>query len=75
MMSLYDYLASQKVLDRHYPFYALLMALMYQVDTTNTMKLKMMWPEVWAELQERYNAPDGRLESERSWKLEECEQC
>ncbi len=64
-MSLYDYLASQKVLSRHYPFYALLMALMSQADTDNAFKLRMMFPEVWDELQERYDAPDGLLEGEK----------
>ena len=63
-MSLYDYLASQKVLSRHYPFYALLMALIYQADTPNSEKLRAAWPEVWDELQERHDAPDGRLEGE-----------
>lgn len=66
-MSLYDYNVSQEILSKHYPFYALLMALMYQADTDNAFRLRTMFPLVWDELQERYNSPNGRLEDEPSW--------
>ncbi len=46
------------------PFYALIQAAMRTADTDNLEKLKEAWPEVWRELQDRYNAPDGYLPGE-----------
>lgn len=63
-MSLYDYIKSQEIAADDHPFYAILMAAMRQADTINTAKLKGVWPEVWNELQERYNAPHGILYTE-----------
>jgi hypothetical protein len=42
-------------------FYALVMVLMQNADSVNQEKLRSAWPEVWAELRERYNAPRGLL--------------
>jgi hypothetical protein len=64
-MSHFDYQASKKIAGEDYPFYALVMALMRQSDSTNLAKLKRAWPEVWAELDARYNAPGGLLDDER----------
>jgi len=36
-------------------------AAMRKADTPNTAKLKAAWPDVWAELDARYNAPGGVL--------------
>lgn len=63
-MSLYDYLQGQKISGEDYPFYALVQACMRQADTNNLEKLKMIFPEVWKELQARYNALGGKLEGE-----------
>lgn len=43
------------------PFYALIMAAMRKADSYNAEKLRYVFPEVWVELQERYNAPGGFL--------------
>ena len=64
-MSHYDYEVSKHIAGHDYPFYALLMALMRQADTDNLNKLKAIWPEVYAELEQRYNAPGGILANER----------
>lgn len=64
-MSLFDYERSREIDKRDEPFYALVMAAMRRADTINLNKLRDAWPEVWTELQARYNAPGGRLENER----------
>ena len=63
-MSYRQYIRSQSIAASCEPFYALIMAAMRQADTTNTEKLKAGWPEVWDELQARYNAPGGYLPGE-----------
>ena len=63
-MSLYDYKVSQKIAAEDYPFYSLIMAAMRQADTDNTIKLKMMFPKIWHELDMRYHAPGGLLPDE-----------
>jgi len=60
---LYDYIKSQE-LSRDAPFYGLIMAAMRGADDENLRKLKAAFPETWAELQARYHAPGGRLESD-----------
>jgi len=52
-------------------FYGLLMACMRNADTDNVEKLKQAFPEVWNELQQRYNAPGGALtDAELDWVVE-----
>ena len=63
-MSLYDYKRSAYITAQNEPFYALLMACMRQADTDNTDKLRAAWPHIFAELEQRYNAPGGFLEGE-----------
>jgi len=46
------------------PFYALIQAAMRRADTNNLEMLKDCWPEVWKELQERYDTPGGYLKEE-----------
>jgi hypothetical protein len=58
-MSFYDYKDSQRISSNDHPFYALIMAAMRQADTVNIEKLKAMFPEIHAELDERYHAPAG----------------
>lgn len=60
-MSRYDYEASKRIAAADWPFYALVMAAMRQADTENLAKLRAAWPEVWAELEQRYHAPGGVL--------------
>ena len=64
-MSHFDYQASKKIAMQDYPFNGLVMALMRQAGSGNLAKLKRAWPEVWAELDARYNAPGGLLDNER----------
>jgi hypothetical protein len=64
-MSLYDYEQSRKLSATDQPFYALIMAAMRRADTDNLTRLQSAFPEVWRELQTRYNAPGGMLPGER----------
>lgn len=65
-MSLFDYQASVEIVQHsgQSGFYALLMAAMRRADLENGRRLRAAFPEVWAELQARYNAPGGRIESD-----------
>ena len=60
-MSYYDYRQSEEINALHFPFYSLIMAAMRQADSVNTDMLRANWPSTWNELQERYNAPGGKL--------------
>ena len=67
-MSIRDYEISREIERTHdwgEDFYALVMVLMRHADTDNQQKLKAAWPGVWAELEERYNAPAGLLVGEK----------
>jgi hypothetical protein len=61
-MSRYDYEVG-RVISAHqmYSFYGLIQAAMRQADSVNAEKLRHAFPEVWDELQARYNAPGGEL--------------
>jgi hypothetical protein len=63
-MSRYDYMKSREIAAKSYPFYALLMATMREADSDNIQKLRSVFPEVWDELYERYNSPEGKLGGE-----------
>jgi len=63
-VSLYDYSVSGELARADHPFYGLIMAAMRRADTDNLAKLTDAWPEVYAELDARYNAPGGRLPDE-----------
>ena len=63
-MSLYEYDVSREIDAKDYPFYSLLMAAMRKADSDNTVKLQANWPDIWDELQARYNAPGGTLEGD-----------
>jgi len=73
-VSLRDYGISREInaqSDWGEDFYALVMVLMLNADTANQAKLKAAWPEVWVELEQRYNAPRGLLVGEtdaEGWK-------
>ena len=60
-MSLHSYHVSKKVLKTDPPFYSLIMAAMLLADTGNLRRLQNAWPEVWIELQARFNAPMGLI--------------
>ena len=63
-MSLYDYRRSIELAKNDEPFYALIMAALRRADTENVEMLKSCWPDVWEELQSRYNAPGGFINNE-----------
>ena len=63
-MSLYDYEVGRTITGKDYPFYALIQAAMRQADSVNTLRLRHAFPEVWDELQARYDAPGGLLPGE-----------
>lgn len=58
-MSLFDYNKSIELHKADMPFYALIMAAMRKADSSNGPLLMAMYPEIWEELKERYNAPGG----------------
>jgi hypothetical protein len=63
-MSHYDYECSKQILLNDPPFYALIMAAMRKADTGNLARLRLVFPGVLDELQQRYNAPGGLLPAE-----------
>lgn len=63
-MSRHEYLAGQNLESMDMPFYALIQAAMRKADSTNIWRLRRCWPEVYNELEERYNTPGGYLENE-----------
>lgn len=60
-MSLYDYRAARQIVVIDPPFYALIMAAIGKADTQNAALLRMVFPEVYRECEDRYNAPGGML--------------
>jgi len=64
LTSRYDYMRGRELYAEDTPFYALIQAAMRRADTNNLEMLKDCWPEVWKELQERYDTPGGYLKEE-----------
>ncbi|MFA5608326.1 MAG: hypothetical protein WDA07_14305 [Leucobacter sp.] len=60
-MSLYDYRAANEIAKADPPFYALIMAAMRKADTFNLARLRAAFPDVYAEVEARYNAPGAVL--------------
>jgi hypothetical protein len=60
----FEYQESRTIAAQDYGFYSLIMAAMRQADDENKAKLQAMFPDVWDELQIRYNAPGGLLVGE-----------
>lgn len=65
-MSLYDYEKSKEISKEDPPFAALIMSAIRKADTINTVKLRNAFPEIFSELQTRYDSPGGLLNRERS---------
>lgn len=63
-MTWIDYQESKTYGDGDPNFYALIMAAIRKADSSNARKLAQAWPDVWRELQARYNAPGGYLPGE-----------
>jgi hypothetical protein len=65
-MTIWDYESGREISSHDPPFYAIIQAAMRKADTDNLEKLKRCWPEVWKELEARYNAPGGILKGDFS---------
>lgn len=62
MLGLHAYHCSLKLGDKpNQPYYALIAAAMRLGDSDNVALLRAAFPDVWAELNARYNAPLGVL--------------
>lgn len=70
-MSRHHYEASREmemeVYKRDWPYYSIIMCAMRRADSTNLSKLRLMWPDVFADLEARYNAPGGILPGDPPW--------
>lgn len=63
-MSLHSYIISAEISKRDLPFSSYIMAAMRKADSFNSKKLMTVFPEIWDELNARYNAPGGVLPNE-----------
>ena len=63
-MSYHEYQVSTELAIADPPFYALIMAAMRKADTWNAALLRSAFPQVWDEVEARYNAPGGLLEGD-----------
>lgn len=63
-MSLYAFKVALQLEKDNTDFYGLIMAAMMRADDFNLIKLKREWLQVWAELEHRYNAPQGLMPGE-----------
>lgn len=57
----YAYQVGRELSFDDHSFYGLVMAAMRKADTGNLARLKAAFPEVWVDLEARYNAPGGVL--------------
>ena len=64
LTSRYDYMKGRELEAEDTPFYALIQAAMRRADTGNLYKLQTAFPQVWIELQERYDTLGGFLKEE-----------
>ena len=63
-MSLHSYRVSREIAATDYPFDTLIMAAMSKADSQNQAFLQLAFPQLWAEVYARYNAPGARLPSD-----------
>jgi hypothetical protein len=63
-VSAHDYRVSLGISVQGYSFDSLVFAALRQADTVNAAKIRAAWPELSAEMQERYSAPGGLLPGE-----------
>lgn len=63
-MSHFDYMQSRDISALDPTFAALIMAAMRKADSTNSARLRQAFPDIWDELDQRYNAPGGWLPGE-----------
>lgn len=65
-MSLVDYKQSREIAEGGYSFRAIVMAAFRRADTFNAERLRAAFPDIYAEVSARYEAPGGRLEGEKA---------
>lgn len=65
-LNLIDYMIGARLKDADISFTALVSAAMRKGDTNNLAKLKMVFPEIWGSLQERYNSDYGIIEEDKA---------
>jgi hypothetical protein len=63
-MSYHEYVEGCRISGESHSFHALIQAAMRGADTLNASKLAAAFPDTWAELQARYDAPGGWLPGE-----------
>lgn len=63
-MSLYDYQKSKEISKLDPPFAAIIMAALRKADDENTIKLRVLWPDICEEMMHRFNAPGGVLKED-----------
>ena len=61
LLDWHNYQAAKKLQAEDAPFYGLIAAAMWRADTFNAMRLRAAFPEVWDDLQRRYDSPGGFL--------------
>jgi hypothetical protein len=60
----FEYRAASALKRDDLPFYALIAAAMWRADSFNAATLRASFPQVWDDLQARYLAPGGVLDSD-----------
>jgi len=63
-MAFWDYMKKEEIMRLDPSFDALIMAAYQKADTFNAEMLQALFPAQCKELQERYNAPGGKLEGD-----------
>lgn len=63
-MNYHDFLVARDLERQDLPFYALVQAAMRRASNGNLEKLQLVFPEVWQDLQARYQAAGGLLPEE-----------
>jgi hypothetical protein len=63
-MSLHSYVISMALSRVDRPFSSYIMAAMRRADSDNLARLQAAFPEIWDELNDRYNMPGGVLPRE-----------
>ena len=63
-MSYHEYKVSQELHKQRVPFYSLIMEALRAAYSYNAVKIRAMWPEKSAEMQARYDAPGGVLDTD-----------
>lgn len=69
-MSRHDYEIGREPKLKDASFYGIIMGAMMRADTHNAGLLRSQWPDVWDEVQARYDAPGARLPTDPDFRSE-----